>query len=252
MHALLQRLSAPPAQILRTVQPTSLTVSYTVSTHPIPETIAAKIAGCAGLLVRIFAGLSTAIFVGMATRVMPDQTTLDMLLYVLGHQRALQLLGYADRCPWRFMVPCALVVFFLVFRRNYTGMLTLPEICFLSGSNNWAEESLTVLSGLGIQTSTASSTYLQTPTTRFIPTTSIQDIFIYEAFKGFEVRFYLAIVVEGEADVVVVYPSLLPKRAILEEVWRGTRKCLWDSKDEARSRGDDENDDGDKKAESEG
>jgi len=34
----------------------------------------------------------------------------------------------------------------------------------------------------------------------------IQDIFIHEAFKGFEVRFYLAIVVEGEHDVVVVFP----------------------------------------------
>jgi phosphatidylinositol glycan class H protein len=94
------------------------------------------------------------------------------------------------------------------------------------------EESLTVLRGLGIQTSTTSSTYLLGPSTRFIPTTSIQDIFIYEAFKGFEVRFYLAVVVEGEEDVVVVFPTLLPRRAILEEVWRGTKKCLWEGKNE--------------------
>jgi phosphatidylinositol glycan class H protein len=93
----------------------------------------------------------------------------------------------------------------------------------------YTEESLTVLRGLGIQTSTTSSTYLQTSTTRFIPTTSIQDIFIHEAFKGFEVRFYLVIVVEGEENVVVVFPRMLPRRAILEEVWRGSRKCLWDS-----------------------
>jgi len=96
------------------------------------------------------------------------------------------------------------------------------------------EESLTVLRGLGIQISTTSSTYLQGSTTRFIPTTSIQDIFIYEAFKGFEVRFYLAVVVEGEGDVVVVFPTLLPRRAILEEVWRGTKKCLWEGRDEGR------------------
>jgi phosphatidylinositol glycan class H protein len=95
----------------------------------------------------------------------------------------------------------------------------------------YIEETLTVLRGLGIQTSTTSHTYLQAPTTRFIPTTSIQDIFIHEAFKGFEVRFYLAVVIEGEEDVVVVFPSLLPKRAILEEVWRGSRKCLWEGKD---------------------
>ena len=68
------------------------------------------------------------------------------------------------------------------------------------------EESLLVLRGLGVQTTTSSSTYLSTATTRFIPTTAIQDIFIHEAFKGFEVRFYLAIVVEGEEDVVVVFP----------------------------------------------
>jgi phosphatidylinositol glycan class H protein len=79
-----------------------------------------------------------------------------------------------------------------------------------------------------VQTSTTSSTYLQTPTTRFIPTTSIQDIFIHEAFKGFEVRFYLIIVVEGEGEVVVVFPTLLPKRDILEVIWRGARACLWE------------------------
>ena len=90
------------------------------------------------------------------------------------------------------------------------------------------EESLTILRGLGVQTSTTSSTYLQTPTTRFIPTTSIQDVFIHEAFKGFEVRFYLMIVVEGEEEVVVVFPRLLPRRGTLEIVWRGVRGGLWE------------------------
>ncbi|TKA71257.1 hypothetical protein B0A49_04147 [Cryomyces minteri] len=56
----------------------------------------------------------------------------------------------------------------------------------------------------------------------------IQDIFIHEAFKGFEVRFYLAVVVEGEEEAVVVFPNVLPKRAILEEVWRGAKACLYE------------------------
>lgn len=64
---------------------------------------------------------------------------------------------------------------------------------------------------MGVQTSTSSSTYLAPGATRFIPTTAIQDIFIHEAFKGFEVRYYLAIVVEGEEDVVVVFPVRSPK-----------------------------------------
>ncbi|PLB53239.1 phosphatidylinositol N-acetylglucosaminyltransferase [Aspergillus steynii IBT 23096] len=104
------------------------------------------------------------------------------------------------------------VVIYGVFRKGYT------------------EESLLVIRGLGIQTSTSSLTYLSKASTRFIPTTQIQDIVIHEAFKGFEVRFYLAIIVEGEPEMVVVFPTLLPKRAILEEVWRGSRHCLYDSK----------------------
>jgi phosphatidylinositol glycan class H protein len=63
-----------------------------------------------------------------------------------------------------------------------------------------------VIRGLGVQTSTSSSMYWSSAATRFIPTTQIQDIVIHEAFKGFEVRFYLAIIVEGERDVVVVFP----------------------------------------------
>lgn len=64
-----------------------------------------------------------------------------------------------------------------------------------------------MLRGLGIQTSSTSASYLSmTPTTRFIPTALVQDIFIHEAFKGFEVKFYVAVVVKGEDEVVVVFP----------------------------------------------
>lgn len=49
-------------------------------------------------------------------------------------------------------------------------------------------------------------------------------------------RFYLAIVVEGESDVVVVFPGLLPRRRVLEEVWRGCRACLWDGKGRQREK----------------
>lgn len=78
--------------------------------------------------------------------------------------------------------------------------------CLRQSNHCYAEESLLVIRGFGIQTSTSSSTYLSTAATRFIPTTQIQDIIIHEAFKGFEVRFYLAVIVEGEPDVLVVFP----------------------------------------------
>lgn len=69
-----------------------------------------------------------------------------------------------------------------------------------------AEESLLTLRTLGIQTRSLSPWYLLPATTYFIPTYQIRDIFIHEAFRGFEVRYYLAVIVEGEADVVVVFP----------------------------------------------
>jgi phosphatidylinositol glycan class H protein len=96
-----------------------------------------------------------------------------------------------------------------------------------------------VLRGLGVQTSSSAATFLQAPRNRFIPTSHIQDVLIHEAFRGFEVRYYLAIVVKGEEDIVVVFPHLLPRRAILEEVWRGTRKCLWESGSRVETKGKD-------------
>jgi phosphatidylinositol glycan class H protein len=119
-------------------------------------------------------------------------------------------------------------------QKLYRYVLLLPVAILIAPQlTPSTEESLTILRGLGVQTSTISSTYLQTPTTRFIPTTSIQDVFIHEAFKGFEVRFYLMIVVEGEGDVVVVFPRLLPRRGTLEIVWRGVKGGLWE--DSAKS-----------------
>lgn len=86
-----------------------------------------------------------------------------------------------------------------------------------------------MLRGLGVQTTESPSTYLASPSTRFIPTEKIQDIFVNEAFIGFEVRYYLVVVVEGEEDVVIVFPGLLPKRRIVETVWRGARECLYEA-----------------------
>lgn len=71
-----------------------------------------------------------------------------------------------------------------------------------------------MIRGLGVQTTTSSGSYFsfsfgREEQTRFIPSSSIQDIWIHEAFRGFGVRFYLCIVVEGEEDVVVVFPVSL-------------------------------------------
>jgi phosphatidylinositol glycan class H protein len=235
MHAFLQQFTASPAYTLRTLQPTSSTVSYNVSTRPSRKTLLADLSHFVGILFRIIVGLATVSLLYTKWRIAFEKPT-AVLLWVIGSERTDVLLGFAEACQWRFLAPSAVALLFLVFRRNYTGLFQSANPYQPYLAYTYTEESLTVLRGLGIQTSTTSSTYLQTPTTRFIPTTSIQDIFIYEAFKGFEVRFYLVIVVEGEEKVVVVFPRMLPKRAILEEVWRGSRKCLWDN-DVGRGRG---------------
>lgn len=38
----------------------------------------------------------------------------------------------------------------------------------------------------------------------------------------------MAVVVNGEENVVVVFPKILPRRRILEQVWRGMRACLYE------------------------
>ena len=88
-------------------------------------------------------------------------------------------------------------------------------------------ESVLVLRGLGIQTCRSGRVgFGWGAKTRFIPTETIRDVLINEAFRGFEVRYYLVVVVEGEEDVVVLFPGLLPRRRIVEAVWRGVRGCL--------------------------
>ncbi|KAK6343275.1 hypothetical protein TWF730_010871 [Orbilia blumenaviensis] len=104
----------------------------------------------------------------------------------------------------------------------YLALLGFSGV-WIASLRGYTEESLLVLRGLGVQVTTLSSSYFVKANTRFIPTSTIQDIFIHEGFVGFEVRFYLAIVIEDESEVVVVFPKLLPRREILENVWRGSR-----------------------------
>lgn len=154
----------------------------------------------------------------------------------------------SEKTDWWVLVLISLGITYTCMRKDYVGT-SASFLLGISGkrSNRRAEESLVVLQGLGIQTSTSSRYFFTSATTTFIPTTQIQDIVIHEAFKGLEVRFYLAVIVEGATEVVVVFPvglslarlmhecmeadsrlqTLLPRRDILEEVWRGSRKCLY-------------------------
>ncbi|OJD34596.1 phosphatidylinositol n-acetylglucosaminyltransferase [Diplodia corticola] len=210
--------SAPPK--LHVSRPTSTTVCFTVSTRPNADTVPKKALLYFSHAVRLGLGvLILALFWTKWRSYFPlpdlpdggyDNDRWERAL--LTNRVGVMVAWAAEQMDRRALAVGGAVGLWGVVRRGYT------------------EESILVLRGLGVQTSSSSPTYLSTATTRFIPTASIQDIFIHEAFKGFEVRFYLSIVVEGEEDTVVVFPNLLPKRQILEEVWRGTKACLYEPK----------------------
>lgn len=88
------------------------------------------------------------------------------------------------------------------------------------------EETLLVMRSIGVQTTTRG-------TSRFMPIDDIEDIIIHEGFKGFEVRFYLAIVLKDSTNasrsrLEIVFPDTLPRRKFLEQVWVDARRALFD------------------------
>lgn len=120
MRDQLERWSAPPKQILRVLQPTPHTASYTVSTRPVPRTVPARIASYVGIMLRAIVGLSTVLLLWLASGIKREQTE-NILLHVLDRFRLGQLLALVEKCQWLYLAPCALVLLVVVFRRNYTG-----------------------------------------------------------------------------------------------------------------------------------
>jgi phosphatidylinositol N-acetylglucosaminyltransferase subunit H len=177
-------------------RPTATTVLYTVSTRAHNPTVAARISTLGLLLARVLAGIFVLTLLLNEYRLffsVPVNsndggllTNLENLLTSSAISHIITLISTHTTPLFRLLISSGIL--WLIFRKGYT------------------EESLLVIRGLGVQTSTSSPSYLWTSSTRFIPTRNIQDIFIHEAFKGFEVRFYLSIVVEGEENVVVVFP----------------------------------------------
>lgn len=170
-------------------QPTSSTTLYSISTHTPSQTLAAHFWTSGRAILRVIAlGLSlAALYIEYEYLV---KSSGDQQSWMLSSLRNAAPNLLASSSSLRLLCPLGIAVLglWVVFRRSYK------------------EETLLVVRGLGVQTSTSSSSYLLTSTTRFIPTTAIQDIFIHEAFIGFTVRYYLSIVVENEAQVVVVFP----------------------------------------------
>ncbi|KAK5209047.1 hypothetical protein LTR41_005446 [Exophiala xenobiotica] len=204
-----------PMQYLEVYLPSPTTVSFTVTTRR-PQS-SSKLRFRLGTFLR-HAFRILLVYCALAVNIAKARDLVSLSSKAVQHylNTCLQLSPgssliepFAQRTEWWILAPLSLIVVYLCLKRDYV------------------EESLLVLQGLGIQTSTSSGYFFTAPTTTFIPTAQIQDIVIHEAFKGLGVRFYLAVIVEGGTEVVVVFPTLLPRREILEEVWRGARKCLY-------------------------
>jgi hypothetical protein len=115
--ALLARLTAPPTQTLRILSPTP----STVSTRPVPATLAAKLRYYVGLLTRLLLGLAALFALWVKWRLSHGLTT-DILLYALGGPQTAALLKGVGRMKWSYVGGGAFVVLFAVLRRGYTGM----------------------------------------------------------------------------------------------------------------------------------
>lgn len=120
MREYLQDLTAPPAQTLRTLRPTPTAVSYIVSTRPVPTTIAAQILRYISVLLRVAVLLATLSLLWAKWHI-PDERASHIEAWIVHILKDKQLDTFIESCQWSYLVPCTLVVVFLVFKRNYTG-----------------------------------------------------------------------------------------------------------------------------------
>lgn len=183
--------------MLTTKHPTPTTVLYTLSTRSPPTTLTSRILYLSGLLLRLAAAL----------------LVLTTLLYeyqhsTLSRNHRIRILNNLSAAILNTQPGALLLPILHASTRTYRLIFSAATTSLILRRFH-TTESLLVIRGLGVQTSTSSASYVGTARTRFIPTSTIQDIFIHEAFKGFEVRFYLSIVVAGEEGVVVVFPVSL-------------------------------------------
>jgi phosphatidylinositol N-acetylglucosaminyltransferase subunit H len=195
------------SQNLTIYSPSSTTISYTVSNALPRSTRPSQILFVIGNVFRLLLCLFVlAVDVAKLQSIfLSEYLPIDTitLAKTMGGRLALNIANAVD---WRLIAAGSSLVVYFCLRKGYTSESASNHYSSkLRADPIFLEETLLVLRGLGIQTSTSSPTYLSTSTTRFIPMSQIQDIVIHEAFKGLEIRFYLVIIVEGVTEVVVVF-----------------------------------------------
>jgi phosphatidylinositol glycan class H protein len=124
MSTFFHQLTSPPVQTLRTLQPTSSTITYTISTRPVRKTLPAEVGYYTAILFRILLGLSTVLLLWTKWRITYDLSTHNVQ-QIFGSAQTAQLVQLASQCQWRYLAPFSMIILVLVFRRGYTG--TLPS-----------------------------------------------------------------------------------------------------------------------------
>jgi phosphatidylinositol glycan class H protein len=218
--------------MLTTTRPTPTTVSYTVSTRSQRGTLTSRLTTTLVLILRLTAALLV-----LYALLLEFQSLSTGTAYALPAWLSTQSLSpsghHHPTTPGTEPKPApapAETPFHLPFPpliRALAYGLTL----WLASRKGYTSESLLVIRGLGVQTATAGTSFLWGGSTRFIAASAVQDVFIHEAFRGFEVRFYLCIVVEGEEGVVVVFPvSFFGPLSFnyVERLLAGWEMDLWD------------------------
>ncbi|KAF9105614.1 hypothetical protein BGX27_009547 [Mortierella sp. AM989] len=91
------------------------------------------------------------------------------------------------------------------------------------------EETILVIRDVGVQVKTV---FLGgRSSSRFIDRSKISDIIINEAITMMHIRVYMAIIVEGEDKMVVVFQHLLPRLKELLQAYHGARSIIFNEKD---------------------
>ncbi|EPY51126.1 pig-H [Schizosaccharomyces cryophilus OY26] len=99
-------------------------------------------------------------------------------------------------------------------------ILSLFQI--ISGVNH---ESLLVVRDLGVQTNCHSIVPWKS-SSKLVPLDSVREIFIHEGFRKFDVCYYMGIAIDHEPQIHVVFPTLLPRRDVLQKIYSETLQLL--------------------------
>ncbi|KAI8894349.1 GPI-GlcNAc transferase complex, PIG-H component-domain-containing protein [Globomyces pollinis-pini] len=91
------------------------------------------------------------------------------------------------------------------------------------------EESVLILSGMGIQLD--STSLIGSKTSIFIPLEDLKDVIISEGIRRWSVIFYMTIITRTNHKIIVLFETSLPRLHILERVYIHVQNVLFNGQD---------------------